>query len=144
MGEGARVEWSGVAEGENHPGGVLPHIATIDTWRDRESKLRLFLFVHLLHPHVGPAPHLLLVDSPVFRYGREREGQTAMSVEYVCRTCRTSPEPLSCSFRHKSCRLEQRLFVRLLHDLSPARKEHRSCSRSSNYHSVRKYSWDLK
>ncbi|CAM9124079.1 unnamed protein product [Ectocarpus sp. 8 AP-2014] len=71
----------------------------------------------------------VLVDSPVFRNVREKEGQTAMSVEYICRTCRTSVMFISA----KSCRLEQRLFVRLLsHDLSPARKQHRSCSRSPN------------
>jgi len=125
-------EWcgSGVAEGENPSGGVLPHIATSDTWRDqREQTCGCFFYVHSLRPHiVGPALHLLLVDSPVFRYGRERDGQRAR----VFSTFIALAEPLSCSFRQKNCRVEQRHFLRLLHDLSPAPKEHRSCSCSSN------------
>lgn len=37
-----------------------------------------------------------------------------MSVEYICRACRTSPEPPPCSFRQRD-RLEQRLETLLLH-----------------------------
>lgn len=91
----------------------------------RESKLRLYL-VYLLHLFAQA-----LVDIPVFRNGREREGQTAMSVDTFVVLVGRAQNLFHVHFG-KNLGWNRRLFVRLLsHDLSLARKEHRCCSHSS-------------
>lgn len=90
VGEGARVVWSTGTEGENHPGGVLPHIATIDTWRDQREQTASVSPCSF----VTPAHRWASAASPVGRQTSlsiwKGEDQTALSVEEVCRTCTTS------------------------------------------------------
>ena len=81
----ARGGWSGVIIGRR----LATQRNTQQSGGQREHVAFVSLSSSVLHPHIV---------GPVFRNGRERGGQTAVSVECVCRTRRTSKPRTSSMF----------------------------------------------